>query len=139
MTPEIWAAIIASVALLLSAIVAVLGYERQKSADLKASLVETQRGAYRNFLTQLPKLANSSPEIQEEYYKAVADLNLVASDYVVFCVGEFSQYMNGTAPEKRDPKVYKKLIAKIAINMRKDCFKETELSLDTIAETLPFR
>jgi hypothetical protein len=139
MSPEIASALISSFGLLAAAALAIWGYKKQKYSDLNASLTEMRREAYRKFLAQLPKLASSSPEQQTEYYISVADLNLIASDFVLRCVGEFSKYMNGTAQSGRDPEIYKKLIAKIAINMRKDCFEKTELGIETMAETLPFR
>ena len=124
---------------MLAALLAIWGYNRQKRSDLNASLVEQKRQAYRKFLALLPQVAQVAPNVLIEYNQVVADLNLVASDFTLICIGEFNQYMFGTNGKTRDPEVYKKLLAKIAINMRKDCFEKTDLTLETIANTLPFR
>ena len=139
MSPEITASVISSVGLIVAAIIAIWGYNRQKRTDLNASLVEQKRQAYRNYLALLPRVAQTAPNVLVEYNQAVADLNLVASDFTLCCIGEFNQYMFGTNEKTRDPEVYKKLLAKIAINMRKDCFEKTDLKLETLANTLPFR
>jgi hypothetical protein len=133
------AAIISSVGLIVAAFIAIFGYKRQKHSDLTATLVEQKRQAYRNFLAILPRVMQAAPNVLVEYNQAVADLNLVASDFTLICIGEFNQYMFATNGKTRDPEIYKKLLAKIAINMRKDCFEKTDLNLETMANTLPFR
>jgi hypothetical protein len=136
---EVVAALITLAGLIFAAIWATSSYNKQKRADLKASLIEQKRQAYRNYLALLPRVAQVAPNVLVEYNQAVVDLNLVASDMTLVCIGEFNQYMFSTSGNGRDPSIYTKLLAKTVINMRKDCFEESELNLDTIALTLPFR
>ena len=67
-------------------------------------------------------------------------MNVVATDEVMFAIGEFRQYMtNDVGPETRNGETIKALVAKIVLRMRKDCFSESQLDIDTTKKLLPLR
>ncbi len=127
-----------AIAILLTAISAAIVYWAQKAADRKSALIELRRTAYRDYLVHLTKLADSTTS-QTAYNSLVAELNVIGTDDVLFAIGEFNQYMNGIDSAKRQPEIYKKLIAKIVLRMRKDCFSESTLDIHTAAMLLPFK
>jgi hypothetical protein len=135
-----WEVAIPQLGIICAATIAVWGYSRQKKVELEKSLVETRRTLYRNFLTSLTfSISDRTPEAHTKYLTASAELNVVATDDVLFAIGEFQQYANRTPIENRDNDTMKALIAKIVLRMRKDCFERSKLDINTAKELLPFR
>lgn len=138
MSSEVTVAIISTFGLVIAAGLAIWGFSWQKSNELEKSLIELRRDAYRSFLEHLPNLGAGTRESRDKYNSLVSDLTVVGSDDVLYAVGEFTQYFRGTLPSDRKPDVYKKLIAKIVMRMRRDCFSQTKLDLDTTSNLIPF-
>jgi hypothetical protein len=137
---NLWEVVIPQLGIIFAATIAVWGYSKQKKVELEKSLVETRRTLYRNFLTSLTlSTRDQTPEAHAKYLAASAELNVVATDDVLFAVGEFQKYANVTPQEKRDNDTMKVLIAKVALQMRKDCFEKSKLDINIAKELLPFR
>ena len=134
-----WELLMPQAGLIVAASIAIWGYGRQKNAELEKSLVEVRRSTYRSYLAHLPKLSAASTESRLTYNSLVAELTVIATDEVMFAIGEFTQYMNGVEPTKRQVDVYKTLIAKIVLRMRKDCFSQSQLDLKTTTALLPIQ
>ena len=135
-----WPLIFGMFTAVVTAVVAAVTYTYQKSVDRKNSLVETRRTLYRNYMSYLIRsITDRSVELHTSYDAVMLELTIVGTDDVIFAVGEFNQYANRVSQEDRDNEHMKSLIAKIVLCMRKDCFSKTELDLDTIRATLPFR
>jgi hypothetical protein len=132
---NLWEVVIPQLGIIFAATIAVWGYSKQKKVELEKSLVETRRTLYRNFLTSLTlSTRDQTPETHAKYLAASAELN-----DVLFAVGEFQKYANVTPQEKRDNDTMKVLIAKVALQMRKDCFEKSKLDINIAKELLPFR
>ena len=122
-----------------AACIAVYGYGRQKKVELEKSLIETRRTLYRSYLSYLTtSTEDRSPENRSKYLAVRAELSVVGTDDVLFALSEFTQYTTKNSVEKRDNEMMKSLVAKIVLSMRKDCFSQSKLDLDTAKATLPF-
>lgn len=127
------------IGVVIAACIAVFGYGRQKRLELEKGLIELRRSMYREFISLVPKLSDGTEETRSEFIRFVSEMNVVATDDVMFAIGEFMQYMNGTDPEQRDNSKIKALIAKVALRMRKDCFSASQLDINITKELLPLR
>ena len=137
--PEWILPILTPIGVIIAACIAVYGYGRQKQLELDKGLIELRRAIYREFISLVPRLADGTEETRSKYIKIVSEMNVVATDEVMFAIGEFMQYMNGTSIEKRDNATIKALIAKIVLRMRKDCFSASKLDISITKELLPLR
>jgi hypothetical protein len=137
-----WPAIVILLTAAVTAISASTVYWAQKAADRKSALIELRRSIYREFISLVPQLGDKAKETQAKYFKLVAEMNVVATDDVLFAVGEFTKYLqtnNARSDGQLDDEKVKTLVAKIVLRMRKDCFSASKLDIEITKKLLPFR
>jgi hypothetical protein len=137
-----WPAIAILLTSAVTAISAATVYWAQKAADRKSALIELRRSIYREFISLIPQLADNTKDTQAKYLKLVAEMNVVATDDVLFAIGEFTKYMitnNARSGGQVDGETAKTLVAKIVLRMRKDCFSASKLDIEITKQLLPLR
>jgi hypothetical protein len=137
--PEWLTPLLTPIGVILAACIAVYGYGRQKQLELDKGLVELRRATYREFIALVPRLSDGTEDTRAKYIKLVSEMNVVATDEVMFAIGEFTKYMNVSNAEHRDNATIKALLAKIVLRMRKDCFSASKLDINLAKELLPIR
>jgi hypothetical protein len=137
--PDWLTPLLTPIGVIIASCIAVYGYGRQKQLELHKGLIELRRSTYREFISLVPRLSDGTEETRSKYIQLVSEMNVVATDEVMFAIGEFMQYMNGKSIEQRDNTTIKSLIAKIVLRMRKDCFSASKLDIAITKELLPLR
>jgi hypothetical protein len=125
------------IGVIIAACIAVYGYGRQKQLELDKGLIESRRSIYREFISLVPRLSDGTKDTQSKFIQLVSEMNVVATDEVLFAIGEFRKYMTDGNIEQRDGTKIKSLIAEIVLKMRKDCFSASKLDVSTTKELLP--
>jgi hypothetical protein len=125
------------IGVIIAACIAVYGYGRQKQLELDKGLIESRRSIYREFISLVPRLSDGTKDTQSKFIQLVSEMNVVATDEVLFAIGEFRKYMTDGNIEQRDGTKIKSLIAEIVLKMRKDCFSASKLDVATTKELLP--
>jgi hypothetical protein len=126
------------IGVIIAACIAVYGYGRQKQLELDKGLIESRRSIYREFISLVPRLSDGTKDTQSKFIQLVSEMNVVATDEVLFAIGEFRKYTTDGNNEQRDGTKIKSLIAEIVLEMRKDCFSASKLDVATTKELLPF-
>ena len=126
------------IGVIIASCIAVYGYGRQKQLELDKGLVELRRSIYREFITLVPQLSDGTKETQSKFVQLTSEMNVVATDDVLFAIGKFRKYMTDRNIEQRESTIIKSLIAEIVLQMRKDCFSASKLDIVTTKELLPF-
>jgi hypothetical protein len=124
----------------IAALVGAVAYQWQKSADRKSALIELRRQSYTAFLDSLFMLmGDKSIDKSTIHYRKLMELSAIASDEVVRKAGDLKMYLAKSPDERIDQDKATQLIAELIITIRKDCFENTDLTLDDIRKIVPFR
>jgi hypothetical protein len=135
--PEWILPILTPAGVITAAFIAVYGYGRQKRLELDKGLIELRRSMYREFISLVPQLSDGTEKTRAAYLKLISEMNVVATDHVMITIGKFKKYMSDKQPEGLDNAVIKSHLAEVVLAMRKDCFSESRLDVETTKTLLP--
>jgi hypothetical protein len=119
-----------------------LAYMFQKFIDRKSALIELRRSTYTAYLEALFKLiVKITPEDNLFYNLKLMELAAVASDDVVRKVGNIRNIFGEAeiGHVKADKEAAKEIIGDLIIEMRKDCFESSHLTIDEVIKITPIR
>jgi hypothetical protein len=146
---------VAIVPIVATALFGLWSYGRQKRVDRKIELRNLRMKGYEEYLTAFranaalydfpPFPADDDPariETVHKYWLAYSNLFQIASDSVLLAATDFHTFawiQDTDLTGEDNDKEFKKLYAKMVIEMRRDAFEKTELQQEIIEERLPFR
>ncbi len=143
---NILAAIIAAAGVVWAAKIAKQGiesYRDQKDIDREVELTERQRVEYERYFQLFWTLQYLKPDSEEHervytlYQSARDNLSFYASDEGLRRLNEFHKYMvDHPKSEDKDKNEIENLYARMSLVLRKDCFGETDLTLEEIKSAL---
>lgn len=115
-------------------------YRRQRETDRREEVAKRQREAYEHYLEAWWNVNNlAGTEFHERaqaVYQTARDvLFFYASDEGLNRINDFHQYVVHTPTDKYQDTV-EDLLAKMMLTLRKDCYGETNLTLDEIKSKL---
>jgi hypothetical protein len=141
-TAQIPAQWIPVIAVLVAALIGVVGYVVQKFIDRRFELKKLREEAYSNYLQAMYEgITSGDKEKKDKHSQEYFRLFAVASDEVLDTTGELWVYLRDTSsPQPKKPRSQEevdKLFIAMFKAMRKDCFQPTKLKDTRIAEIFP--
>lgn len=120
----------------------IAAYAIQKAIDRRNTIASMRRDFYSEFLdTWLARhIGQSTPETESHYSRLRLRLYVISSDQVIRSFYEVSDFLNraGTrALTSGEAAVVRKLLAKMILEIRKDCYEKSHLNLEEVANFMP--
>ncbi len=121
----------------------VKAYREQKRQDREEELIRRRQSEYESFLTAFGTAGRwkgvdpqKHYEAENKYHAAHNNLLLIASEKVIECANQFHSYYVNAQPV--EPKEMKLRYARMVVEMRKEVFEETKLSVREVAMNIPW-
>lgn len=132
---------------LLTILGAAITYRLQKNIDIKNDLIKQKRDVYRKLLSELSlQISNAKGEVPHKLNALRGEVFVISSDEVTLRVGTFftamlkvshDEKMQGSANDESVENMLDSF-AKMVLAMRKDCFEQSNLTLEQIQSAMPF-
>tara|TARA_R110002094_G_scaffold220706_1_gene193691 strand:+ start:844 stop:1302 length:459 start_codon:yes stop_codon:yes gene_type:complete len=131
-----------SLPIVITAIGGVVAYAVQKSIDRKNTIASMRRDFYSEFLDTwlMRHTGKSDPDIDSTYSRLRLRLYVVSSDEVIRAFFEVSSYLDKIgrrALSVEEANDLKKLLAKLILYIRKDCYEKSDLHVDEVTRYMP--
>ena len=131
-----------SLPIVITVIGGVVAYAVQKSIDRKNVIASMRREFYSEFLDAwlMRHTGKSNPDIEATYSRLRLRLYVVSSDEVIRAFFEVSSFLDKignrglTVEEAND---LKKLLAKLILYIRKDCYEKSDLHVEEVTRYMP--
>ena len=120
----------------------IVAYAIQKSIDRRNTIASLRRDFYSEFLDTwlMRHKGKSTPEIESRYSSLRLRLYVISSDEVIRSFYEVSSFMDNTrgrALNISEAEALKTLLAKMILEIRKECYEKSRLHIDEVSNFMP--
>lgn len=131
-----------SLPIVITALGGIAAYAIQKAIDRRNTIASMRREFYSEFLDTwlMRHIGKSTPEIESHYSRLRLRLYVISSDNVIRAFYKVSDFLHkagkGTLTVS-EAATLRKLLAKMILEIRKDCYEKSQLHLDEVANFMP--
>lgn len=131
-----------SMPIVITAIGGVAAYAIQKTIDRRSNIAGMRRDFYSEFLDTwvMRHTGRSNKEIEAKYSRLRLRLYVVSSDEVIRTFYAISSYLDKASTRAltvSEANEFKRLLAKMILAIRRDCYEKSRLHVDEVANFMP--